>query len=68
MKAGREHRVPLSVRALAILREAQQIGGGSEFVFPARSQTALSNMALLMTLRRMGVDATVHGFRSAFRD
>jgi integrase len=68
MKAGREHRIPLSARALAILREARRIGDGSEFVFPASSRKPLSNMALLMTLRRMGVEATVHGFRSAFRD
>jgi integrase len=56
MKAKREHRVPLSSRASEIARE-------SECEFP------LSNMAMLMLLRRMGrTDLTVHGFRSTFRD
>ena len=62
MKAGREHRVPLSAPALAIL-QALPKGEPSDRVFP------LSQMALLMTLRRMGRgDLTVHGFRSTFRD
>jgi integrase len=68
MKAGREHRVPLSDRAVAILKamRSQQV---SEFVFPGmKAGRPLSVMALEMVLRRMKVDATVHGFRSAFRD
>jgi integrase len=67
MKAGREHRVPLSGPALDILRELPREG---EYVFPGmRHGRPLSQMALLMLLRRMGVEgATVHGFRSAFRD
>jgi integrase len=69
MKAGREHRVPLSeaaARVLESLQEARQ----SDFVFPgARQGRPLSEMALLMLLRRMGFgEITVHGFRSAFRD
>ena len=68
MKAGREHRVPLSEAAasvLAAMQEARQ----NEFVFTARAGQPLSQMALLMLLRRMGFgDFTVHGFRSAFRD
>jgi integrase len=69
MKSGREHRVPLSTRALAILAQAQMVRLGS-FVFPgARASKPLSVMALGMTLRRMGrSEVTVHGFRSAFRD
>ena len=69
MKAQREHRVPLSDRALAILSELAAARQG-EFVFPSdRSLKPLSNMALSMVLRRMGImDATTHGFRSAFRD
>ncbi len=68
MKAGREHRVPLSARAVELLRNAETERTG-EFVFPGRSSRApLSNMALLMHLRRMGETATAHGFRSAFRD
>lgn len=68
MKAGREHRVPLTVRTreiLAGLSEARR----SELVFPGtKPARPLSNMALEMLMRRMKVDATVHGFRSAFRD
>lgn len=69
MQAGREHRVPLSARAIAILREAKTLSAQSEFVFPGRTVTRpMSNMALLMLMRRMNVDVTVHGFRSSFRD
>lgn len=69
MKAGREHRVHLSTRALEIvelMREKKQ----SDFVFPGmRESKPLSTMALLMTLRRMNrSDLTAHGFRSTFRE
>jgi integrase len=70
MKANREHRVPLSDAALAVLREVGKLHASDrdEFVFPG-TKAGLSNMALLMTLRRMGRgDLTVHGFRSTFRD
>lgn len=69
MKAGREHRVPLSSRAVAILRPLQKLEAG-EFVFPGQARNKpLSNMAMEMVLRRMNIqDATVHGFRSSFRD
>jgi integrase len=69
MKAGREHRVPLSQRAIAILRRIANQKAG-EFVFPGQVRNKpLSNMALEMVLRRMKIqDATVHGFRSSFRD
>ncbi len=69
MKAGREHRVPLSRRALRIVKALHETVAG-EFVFPGqRSGKPLSAMALEMVLRRMKVDGvTVHGFRSAFRD
>lgn len=67
MKAGKEHRVPLSEAALAVIGPA---GPPDGFVFPgARPGAPLSNMALLMTLRRMGrSDLTAHGFRSTFSD
>ena len=70
MKAGREHRVPLPKAAVAILRARQKSGDKSVFVFPGRKYgKAISNMAMLQTLRRMGRDdLTVHGFRSTFRD
>jgi integrase len=69
MKAGREHRVPLSARATAILKKLKEVRQG-EFVFPGQKPgKPLSNMAMEMVLRRMKVeDATVHGFRSSFRD
>jgi integrase len=69
MKAGREHRVPLSGRALKILKKLHT-GQTDEYVFPGqRPGNPLSNMAMEMQLRRMKVDdATVHGFRSSFRD
>jgi integrase len=73
MKAGKEHRVPLSSPALAVLEAAQAVratGQDDEFVFPGASPgRPLSAMAMAMTLRRMGRgDLTVHGFRSSFRD
>jgi integrase len=62
MKTGREHKVPLSAPALAILKAIPNTGDDAR---PFR----LSNMALLMTLRRMGRgELTAHGFRSTFRD
>jgi len=67
MKGHREHRVPLSDHAVALLKEMQ----GTllnEFVFSRHGRKPLSNMALLMMLRRMGrSDVTAHGFRSSFR-
>jgi len=71
MKAGKEHRVPLSARTLAILKEMQAHRHADDaFVFPgAKPGRSLSNMAFLMLLRRMGrSDVTAHGFRSSFRD
>ncbi|NVJ93337.1 MAG: integrase arm-type DNA-binding domain-containing protein [Methylocystaceae bacterium] len=69
MKAGREHRVPLSETALNILQKMAEIQT-SDFVFPGNSKNRpLSNMAMLTVLRRMKrTDITVHGFRSTFRD
>ena len=67
MKAKREHRVPLSDRAIAILTNLPR---DDDFLFPGeRSGKSLSNMAMLATLKRLGHnDLTVHGFRSTFRD
>ena len=70
MKTGREHRVPLAPRAIKILQRAKALSDGGPYVFPGRSpKKALSNMAFLMMLRRLGRDdTTAHGFRSSFRD
>ena len=66
MKAGKEHRVPLSPRAIEIVQATRALG--SDSLFPATGGGKLSNMAMNMLLRRMNVDVTVHGFRSGFRD
>jgi integrase len=69
MKAERPHRVPLSDRCLEILARTKELAGDSEFIFPGRADDKpISNMAFLMTLRRMGREITAHGFRSTFRD
>ena len=69
MKARRPHRVPLSGRALEILREAARFGDGRGLVFPAvRSGRAESAMTFTALLRRLGIPAVPHGFRSSFRD
>ena len=72
MKAHREHRVPLSARALAILQEmlaARHGDAGNAHVFPGhKPDTGLSNTAFLMLMRRMGRgDLTAHGFRATFK-
>lgn len=70
MKAGLEHRVPLTDRALAILEAAEKVKQ-NEYVFPgARKGKPLSNMAManLLKKRMKHEGLTVHGFRSSFRD
>lgn len=75
MKAAREHRVPLSIAAVAVLREMAKLrpvgdADDAPFVFPGtKPGQPLSQMAMLMLLRRMErSDLTTHGFRSTFRD
>lgn len=70
MKAGIEHRVPLSQAAMDLLmRVKAETGREVGYVFPGRKEGTLSNMAGLALLKRMGrSDLTVHGFRSTFRD
>ena len=72
MKGGLEHRVPLSDAALAVLREAAKLRDGSGLIFPSpmRPGQPLSDMTLTKVLRATGLAerATVHGFRSSFRD
>jgi integrase len=68
MKAGKEHRVPLSDAALTIIERMAESRAG-DVVFPGGKGAALSNMGMTMLLRRMGRgDITVHGFRSTFSD
>lgn len=67
MKAKREHRVPLSGKAISLLNTLPRLDG-TELVFPGTSGQ-LSNMSLTAVLRRMNRgDLTAHGFRSTFRD
>ncbi|ACB27694.1 tyrosine-type recombinase/integrase [Methylobacterium radiotolerans] len=70
MKAGRQHRVPLSSAAIAILASVRPGGARAEdLVFPSRAGSRLSDMALAMFLRGANPSGfTVHGFRSSFRD
>jgi integrase len=68
MKAGKPHRVPLSGRALEIVRDLGRLKVGPH-VFPGQDFDAISSAAMTSVLKRMGrTDVTVHGFRSSFRD
>ena len=69
MKANREHRLPLSKRALEILAEVAEISDGSDLVFPGmRPGRPLSENTHSKMLRDLGFDAVTNGFRSSFRD
>lgn len=67
MKAGKEHRVPLSDAALEVLRSLLRFAD-NDLVFVAPRGGVLSDMTLTAVMRRMKVDAVPHGFRSTFRD
>jgi integrase len=69
MKGGREHRVPLSERAIEIIRALPTESDNPHVFIGARAGAGLGTMALVQVLHRMGRnDVTVHGFRSSFRD
>ncbi len=72
MKGGKEHRQPLSDAAIAVLERAKELHDGSELVFPSplRPGKPLSDVTLTKMLRDndLAHKATVHGFRSSFRD
>jgi integrase len=70
MKSGREHRVPLSDRAIELLGGADLIpGDDTDFLFPGQvRRKPFSPGAVAQFLRGLGLEVTVHGFRSAFRD
>ncbi|RQO54421.1 integrase [Paucibacter sp. KBW04] len=67
MKAGKEHRVPLTDEVLRLIGRIPRIEN-SEYIFPGPSGAQLSDMALIQVLRRMKANAVPHGFRSTFRD
>ena len=68
MKAKRDHRVPLSARALQILEEARAFKDGSGLVFPSPRARAISDNTISKLLRELAIEAVPHGFRSSFRD
>jgi integrase len=67
MKAGKEHVVPLSDRALEILHLQKQYANGSGYVFTGYKRGKMAEMVMMWVLKHMGVKATVHGFRATFR-
>jgi len=71
MKAKKEHRVPLSSAAIQLLKSLPQVAG-VPYIFPAQRKGKnggmVSDMTLVQVVRRIGVDAVPHGFRSTFRD
>src|SRR5690606_23184423 len=67
MKAGREHRVPLSDAAIALLKAVPRVGD-TNLVFPGVKGQPLSDMSLTAVMRRMGVDAVPYRLRSTFGD
>ena len=69
MKSAREHRIPLTDRAVVLLRDAANKGDDSELIFPGQKPgRPLSDMTHRKLLRTLGIDAVPHGFRSSFRD
>ena len=68
MKAKRDHRVPLSGRALEILHDARRRSDGSSLVFRSPRGKPLSDMTLSKLIKELGIAAVPHGFRSSFRD
>ncbi|MYG97033.1 MAG: tyrosine-type recombinase/integrase [Gammaproteobacteria bacterium] len=68
MKAGREHRVPLSGEALAVLDQARANSDGSELVFPSVRGKPMTDSTMSKLVRENGIKAVPHGFRSSFRD
>lgn len=69
MKAGVDHRVPLTPRMIALLRQAEALADGGGLIFPgSKIGHPMSDMTLLMAVKRLGYAVTNHGFRSSFRD
>ena len=65
-KSGREHRVPLSRRALDVLTMAEAFGDGSGLVFPSASGGVIASTTLAKAVRDLGLDCVPHGFRTSF--
>ena len=68
MKAKREHRIPLSLRAIELLQEANGLGDGSGLIFPGtKTGKPLADMTLSKLVKELGFNADIHGFRTSFR-
>ncbi|MCB1358264.1 MAG: site-specific integrase [Maritimibacter sp.] len=68
IKMKRDHRVPLSGRALEVLREAEALSDGTGLVFPGtKPGRPLSDMTLSKLIKELGFEADIHGFRTSFR-
>lgn len=68
MKAKKEHRVPLSPRAVEVLADAKSLGSGEGLVFPGiKHGKPLSDMTLSKLVKELGYDVHVHGFRTSFK-
>ena len=67
-KTGREHKVPLSSRALVLLSEAQEVSDGSGLIFPSATGRTMTDSTISKLLRELGVGMVPHGARSSFRD
>ena len=68
MKGGREHRIPLSIQAQGVLKEARELTDGSGLVFPSERGKPLADNTISKLLREHGIAGTPHGQRSSFRD
>ena len=67
-KTRRDHRVPLSQRALEVLNEARRLGNGDGFVFPGDSEDGrLSDGTFTNVLKKVGTEGKPHGMRTSFR-
>lgn len=67
MKMKRPHRVPLSGRAMELIKAAEELRGRSGLVFPSARDRPLSDMTLSKLVKELGFNADVHGFRTSFR-
>lgn len=70
MKAGKEHHVPLTNHTFAILSQMRALSGSDEYIFPSSQnwKKPMSDATMSKAVKVLGYDATVHGFRSTFRD
>ena len=68
MKGGREHRIPLSIQAQGVLKEARELTDGRGLVFPSERGKPLADNTISKLLRENAIEGTPHGMRSSFRD